>query len=105
MQEDPNPPRCPDCGTAMGDGRFTHNASCPAGRSAVAAMRSDRKWFLRHPGATERLRPMAWGELAEFRALGADLPEEPGSPWMALVTQVEPGVRTRKPCQSVALKA
>jgi hypothetical protein len=45
---------------------------------------------------------MAWGELAEFRALGADLADEP---WMVLVTQTAPGVRIRQPCQLVTVKA
>lgn len=46
----------------------------------------DRRWFLAHPGATARFRPLIKGEFLDLLAAGCN---------MVLVRQLAPGVRAR----------
>jgi hypothetical protein len=59
------------------------------GAAIDAACASDRVWFLAHPEERERIRPLIGGEFApEHIDAGAQ---------HVLVTQIRPGVRTRRP--------
>ena len=81
---------CPDCGAQRTRGGFVHAHACPVAVGVDRATDGDRRWFERHPRATERVRPVTWAEAAEMEmSLG----------WRPVgnvhVRQLRPGVRTR----------
>lgn len=59
--------------------------------AADYAAECDRRWFLAHPGAVSRLRPVIKGEFPDLTAAGCDL---------VIVWQVRRGVRGRMPIRS-----
>ena len=62
------------------------------------AIEDDRRWFLRHPSRTVRLRDPAPGEPESLATSDMDVPPEAqGYPLQIAVTQHAPGWRARRP--------
>ena len=84
---------CPDCAFTERD--TEHDDTCPAALALDAVTDADRVFFEEHPAATEYRRPIQPAEVTERRAWGL-LPDCPGrAVGRVLVTQIEPGLRTR----------
>ena len=66
------------------------------------AIEDDRRWFLRHPGRTVRLRDPAPGEAESLATSDMDVPSEAsGYPLRIVVTQHAPGWRWRRPVWTI----
>ena len=71
-------------------------------KSVRKAIEDDRRWFLRHPSRTVRLRDPAPGEPESLATSDMDVPPEAqGYPLRIAVTQHAPGWRVRRPVWTI----
>lgn len=80
---------CPDCATT---GKWHSSPTCPTARAVDAIVEDDAAWFLAHPDATTRRRPTTPGEVAEHLMMGTLVKVTD----TCVVTQLAPGIRTRR---------
>lgn len=89
------PVACPDCSAVADDNRhLTHDETCPLGLAIDKVVDGDRDWFLTHPDAAERHRPITPIEKQEYLVFGFS---DVQLATHVQVTQIAPGVRRRHP--------
>lgn len=81
---------CPDCAAPQAGQGMVHADSCPIGAGVDRATDADRRWFERHPRATERVRRVTWAEAAEIELSAGWRPSG-----TVRVLHLAPGVRSR----------